>query len=125
MEEVFKYILSNAIWIPVWRIVCAIIAALSLFSCQKLLKRTENISENPKEIKKKINQCEGFCNVFLGIYIPLIFFLFSCAVSDNNIYVRAFVSLVRVAGLIGITGILICLQIRLYRYKSALIEKEK
>lgn len=53
MEEVFKYILSNAIWIPVWRIVCAIIAALSLFSCQKLLKRTENISENPKEIKKK------------------------------------------------------------------------
>lgn len=113
MEEVFKYILSNAIWIPVWRIVCAIIAALSLFSCQKLLKRTENISENPKEIKKKINQCEGFCNVFLGIYIPLIFFLFSCAVSDNNIYVRAFVYLVRVAGLIGITGILICLQIRL------------
>ena len=53
------------------------------------------------------------------------FFLFSCAVSDNNIYVRAFVYLVRVAGLIGITGILICLQIRLYRYKSALIEKEK
>ena len=39
--------------------------------------------------------------------------------------VRAFVYLVRVAGLIGITGILICLQIRLYRYKSALIEKEK
>ena len=67
----------------------------------------------------------GFLNCLLSILYSLIFFLFSCAVSDNNIYVRAFVYLVRVAGLIGITGILICLQIRLYRYKSALIEKEK
>ena len=77
MEEVFKYILSNAIWIPVWRIVCAIIAALSLFSCQKLLKRTENISENPKEIKKKKKSMRGILQcLFRNLYSFDFFLIF-------------------------------------------------
>lgn len=76
-------------------------------------------------VKKQINQVVGGKNGTRFISSIVSAVQSTPALQDNNIYVRAFVYLVRVAGLIGITGILICLQIRLYRYKSALIEKEK